>query len=149
MPIGLQFGLQLGSRVAPQRPPDSLGCVGHELRHYVRVHGHHADLLVTKHLHDHALVNALGEQEGGGGVPGVMNAYLADTSRLEQGLSSLPSRCESRSAAGSLRAGPGVACAITGAVGAMTTFTAGVWIGTAMVPRQTLELPADRQQPGL
>lgn len=51
---------------------------------------------------------------------------------------------ELETAASSLRTGPGMTCAITGAVGVMTTFSAGVRIGTAMAPGQTLELPADR-----
>ena len=42
--VGLQFGLQLSLRVAPQRPADFLGCVGHDLGQDVGVPGGHADL---------------------------------------------------------------------------------------------------------
>jgi hypothetical protein len=40
---------------------------------------------MTKDLHDDALVNALGEEQGSSRVPGVVYAHLADTSRFEQG----------------------------------------------------------------
>ena len=39
---------------------------------------------MAKDLHHNTLVDALGEQQGGGRVPGVMNANLMDPSRFEQ-----------------------------------------------------------------
>jgi hypothetical protein len=39
---------------------------------------------VAKDLHHRALVDALGEQQGGGCVPGIMNADLPDSGRFEQ-----------------------------------------------------------------
>ena len=41
---GLQFGLQLGSRLTPQRLINPLGRIGHDLREHVRVTAGHADL---------------------------------------------------------------------------------------------------------
>jgi hypothetical protein len=78
--------LQLSSRLAPQRPSDSLGRIGHNLRQDVSVLGGHADLRVAQDLHHNALVNTLGEHEGGGGVPGVMDPHPADTGGFQQGM---------------------------------------------------------------
>jgi hypothetical protein len=39
---------------------------------------------VAEDLHDNALIDALREQKSGSGVPGVMDAHLPDTGRIEQ-----------------------------------------------------------------
>ena len=44
----------------------------------------YADLGVAEDLHHHALVDALGEQQGGSCVAGVMNANWADSGRVQQ-----------------------------------------------------------------
>jgi hypothetical protein len=41
--------------------------------------GRHADLGVAEDLHDDTLIDALGEQQGGRGVPGVMDPHVTDT----------------------------------------------------------------------
>ena len=41
-------------------------------------------LILTEDLHHDTLVNALGEQESGRGVPGVMHSHLTDSGHLEQ-----------------------------------------------------------------
>jgi hypothetical protein len=45
---------------------------------------------VAEYLHHDALVNALGQQESGRGVPGVMNPHPADTGRCQQGIPFVP-----------------------------------------------------------
>jgi hypothetical protein len=40
---------------------------------------------VAEDLHDYTLVDALGEQEGGRGVPSVVNPHIPNTGRFEQG----------------------------------------------------------------
>jgi len=44
----------------------------------VRIARCHADLGVTEDLHHHALVDALSQQQGGSGVPGIMKPRIAD-----------------------------------------------------------------------
>ena len=45
---------------------------------------------MAEDLHHNALVNTLGEQEGGGGVPGVMDPHPTDTGCFQQGLPFVP-----------------------------------------------------------
>jgi hypothetical protein len=50
----------------------------------------HADLGVAEDLHYHALVDALGQQQGGNGVPGIMKPRITDVDRFEHGFPFTP-----------------------------------------------------------
>jgi hypothetical protein len=80
----LQFGLQLASRLTPQCLADLVGRVGHHLGQYMRIPGRHGDLGVAEYLHHYTLVDALGKQQRGRGVPCVVYASVADSSDLEE-----------------------------------------------------------------
>jgi len=84
----VQLQLQLAARVAPQRLANAVGSIGHDLGKHVSVLGSHPDLGVAEDLHDHALVDSLGEQKSCGSVPGVVHAGIPDASRPEQCLHS-------------------------------------------------------------
>jgi hypothetical protein len=88
--IGLQFGLQLGLRFAPQRPANPLSRISHELGQDVGVLRGHADLGVTEDLHYDALINALGEQQRGRSVPGIVNPHTPDSGGFEQRVPFVP-----------------------------------------------------------